>query len=257
MSYKRGQLPALIDIEKIIYGSDYGANSWTTRLEAEETCRSLGLRYGDRLLDIGSGTGWPGLYIAKRSGCEVILIDLPRSALEVAVDRSISDQLDQRVWACVGDAASLPFKKGMFDAINHSDILCCLSRKYDTLLACREVLRPEGRMAFSVVALSPNLSIEGTARAIANGPEFVETAVGYIELLEQTGWKILEYRDVTQECAKLCQQLAQIDQAKREELIQAIGEDGYEERQTDWQSRLDAIEEGLLQREYFLVTPLR
>ena len=41
----------------------------------------------------------------------------------------------------------------------------------------------------------------------------------------------------------------------KEELLDAIGQDGFEERQTIWQSRLEAIAEGLLRREFFVATP--
>ena len=253
--YERGQLPVIKDIERCVFGSDYGANSWTTRAEADDICQLLELRSGHRLLDVGAGSGWPGLYMAKQSGCDVVLVDLPRSALEVAVDRAVQDQIGDRSWASVADSASLPFDQAIFDAVSHSDILCCLPRKRETLASCRAVLRPGGRMAFTVVALSPNLSTAETVRAIESGPEFVESTVGYAELLEQTGWRILEYRDLTPDCARLCRQLSKSDQERKEELLKAIGQEGFEERQTDWQLRLDAIAEGLLRRELFFVTP--
>ena len=124
--YERGQLPVIKDIERRVFGSDYGANSWTTRAEADDICQLLELRLGHRLLDVGAGSGWPGLYMAKQSGCDVVLVDLPRSALEVAVDRAVQDQIGDRSWASVADAASLPFDQAIFDAVSHSDILCCL-----------------------------------------------------------------------------------------------------------------------------------
>ena len=40
----------------------------------------------------------------------------------------------------------------------------------------------------------------------------------------------------------------------KEELIEEIGLDGFEDRQNDWRSRLYAIEQGLLRREFFLAT---
>ena len=254
--YERGQLPVIKGIEHHVFGSDYGANSWTTRAEADDICQLLELRSGHQLLDVGAGSGWPGLYMAKQSGCDVVLVDLPRAALGMAVDRAVQDQLSDRSWASVADAARLPFGKAVFDAVSHSDILCCLPRKRETLTSCRMVLRPGGRMVFTVVALSPDLSAAETVRAIECGPEFVESTVAYAELLEQTGWKILEYRDLTPEGARLCQQLSKIDQERKEELLDAIGQDDFEERQTVWQSRLDAFDEGLLRREFFVVTPL-
>ena len=148
--YERGQLPVIKDIERRVFGSDYGANSWTTRAEADDICQLLELRSGHRLLDVGAGSGWPGLYMAKQSGCDVVLIDLPHAALEVAVDRAVLDQIGDRSWASVADSASLPFDQAIFDAVSHSDILCCLPRKRETLASCRAVLRPGGRMAIPI-----------------------------------------------------------------------------------------------------------
>lgn len=97
--YERGQLPVIRDIERRVFGSDYGANSWTTRAEADDICQLLELRSGHRLLDVGAGSGWPGLYMAKQSGCDVVLVDMPRAALGMAVDRAVQDQLSNRSWA--------------------------------------------------------------------------------------------------------------------------------------------------------------
>jgi hypothetical protein len=38
----------------------YGGASWTTKAEADRVGRLLDLAPLDRLLDIGSGAGWPG-----------------------------------------------------------------------------------------------------------------------------------------------------------------------------------------------------
>ena len=50
--YERGQLPVIKDIERRVFGSDYGANSWTTRAEADDICRFLELRSGLSLIHI-------------------------------------------------------------------------------------------------------------------------------------------------------------------------------------------------------------
>ena len=53
--YERGQLPIIKDIEHRVFGSDYGANSWATRAEADDICQLLELRLGHCLLDVGAG----------------------------------------------------------------------------------------------------------------------------------------------------------------------------------------------------------
>jgi cyclopropane fatty-acyl-phospholipid synthase-like methyltransferase len=45
--------------------------------QADTLAGELRLSAGDRLLDLGSGRGWPGLYLAASSGCQVVPSDLP------------------------------------------------------------------------------------------------------------------------------------------------------------------------------------
>jgi hypothetical protein len=52
--------------------------------QADTLASGLGLSAGDRLLDLGTGRGWPGLYLAARTGCRVVLADLPLDGLRVA-----------------------------------------------------------------------------------------------------------------------------------------------------------------------------
>jgi len=254
--YKQGQLPIILEIEHSVFGSDYGANSWTTRRQADEIARLLNLQSHHDLLDLGSGSGWPGLYLAKQSGCRIVLVDLPITGLTIALQRSRRDGLNLQTLALAADAAQLPFYKQSFDAICHSDILCCLERKRETLKACREIIRPGGHMVFTVVAIAPNLSTQEVAKAIENGPQFVRSQKDYSKLLDETGWKVLEYRDLTEECADVCQQLLMIDSEKKQELLATIGREGFQERQADWGDRLYAIKHRLLRRELYLATPV-
>ena len=65
----------MIDAEREVLGSDYQANGYTTLSQAERIGVELGLGAGDRLLDVGSGCGYPGLYLAHRFGSSVTSID--------------------------------------------------------------------------------------------------------------------------------------------------------------------------------------
>ena len=68
-------------IELAVIGGDWGANGYTTMAQADTLARELGLRPGVRLLDLGAGRGWPGLYLAAGTGCQVVLADVPIEGL--------------------------------------------------------------------------------------------------------------------------------------------------------------------------------
>src|SRR5206468_8101758 len=74
--YEIGQSPVMLEIEQRVRGSAYGATSWTTRAQAETAAARLGLATGRCLLELGGGSGWPALFLATVSGCEVVVTDL-------------------------------------------------------------------------------------------------------------------------------------------------------------------------------------
>ena len=92
--------------------------------QADTLAGKLRLSAGDRLLDLGSGRGWPGLYLAASSGCQVVPSDLPLEGLRVAAARAAAEGLAARAAMVVAAASGLPFGAGSFDAIVHTDVLC-------------------------------------------------------------------------------------------------------------------------------------
>jgi 2-polyprenyl-3-methyl-5-hydroxy-6-metoxy-1,4-benzoquinol methylase len=116
--------PVARQIERRVIGGDWGANGYTTMAQADTLAHRLGLSAADRLLDIGTGRGWPGLYLAARTGCRVVVTDLPLEGLRVAADRAAAEGLTARAGMVVAAASGLPFRAGSFDAIVHTDVLC-------------------------------------------------------------------------------------------------------------------------------------
>ena len=66
-NYDLSKLPQIKKLEQSALGCDYGGTSWTTREQVVAIVESLELSSSSRLLDIGSGSGWPGLLLSKVS----------------------------------------------------------------------------------------------------------------------------------------------------------------------------------------------
>ena len=110
-------------VERAVLGSSMGANGYTTVAQAELLLAKLPLTKNSSLLDLGSGCGWPGLYLAKHSGCRVVLTDLPLEGLLKAKGRAASDGL-RGTGAANCTARALPFRRHTFDRSVHTDVLC-------------------------------------------------------------------------------------------------------------------------------------
>ena len=253
--YARTITPVMQEIEREVCGCDYGGNSWTTLEQADQLNYLLRLGADTEFIDLGSGTGWPSLYLAKKSGCHATLVDLPENSIRIARKRSQEDGISDRVTALVADAAVLPLGDACFNAISHSDLLCCLVQKQKVLEECRRIVRPGGRMAFTVISITFGLSRSDHARAIENGPEFIETQDDYAALLDKTGWLVEDRVDLIKEYLNSCKCQIQADRANQEALEDLLGSTQTEERIADWCSKLEAISEGLFRRELYLCSP--
>ncbi|MGH2787825.1 MAG: SAM-dependent methyltransferase [Actinomycetota bacterium] len=111
------------EVERRVIGAVWGANGFTTVAQADLLAERLKLTAGKRLVDIGTGRGWPGLYLSRCTGCEVVLTDLPIEGLQHALRRAEVESVSS-CGAVVASARDLPFGEESFDAIVHTDVLC-------------------------------------------------------------------------------------------------------------------------------------
>jgi ubiquinone/menaquinone biosynthesis C-methylase UbiE len=116
----------------------------------DEIIAALRLRPTDTVLDIATGTGEPGLTLARLvPQGRVVGLDLSEGMLAVARQHAKAQGLTNYE-AVAGDACELPFPDGTFDAVS-----CRMGFMFfpDMALAAREmarVLKPGGRLATSV-----------------------------------------------------------------------------------------------------------
>jgi ubiquinone/menaquinone biosynthesis C-methylase UbiE len=129
--------------------------------EAEKPMREAGLKklapaQGERILEIGFGTGHSLVQIARAvgPGGKALGIDISDEMLRHAQELLAKEGLADRAELRCGDAEQLPFEAGTLDGIFFSFTL----ELFDTpelpkvLVECKRVLRPGGRIV--VVAVS-------------------------------------------------------------------------------------------------------
>lgn len=120
--YSAPMAEAALVVEREVIGANVGANGYTTVEQADMLAQRLELMAGAALLDIGSGRGWPALYLAAKTGCRVVLMDLPEPAAAEAIRRA-DDQRLSGVSVTRASATHLPFRTASFDVITHTDTL--------------------------------------------------------------------------------------------------------------------------------------
>lgn len=245
--------PAMRELERDVLGCDFGGTSWTTKSQADAIPAALGLKAGVSLLEIGAGTGWPGLYLAKLTDCDVTLLDIPAGSLKLAHQRASGENIQARCRLVAASGSALPFTDGSFDAVGHSDVLCCLPDKLAMLQECRRVVNAGAPMLYYVIAPSPGLSATSLRRACEVGPPFVDTHVTYDELLNISGWLVKEKIDLTAEYQLALSRLADGLEARSDTLDDVLGHQELVDQVQHRRDQIAAIEDGLLEREMVLV----
>ena len=110
-------------VQREVFGSEAWVRGYTTPAQADLLAERLGLRPGVRLLDVGAGQGWPSLYLAKKTGCDSVLTDVPEPALRNALARAGRERLGDHCSFVLASGTRLPFAPHTFDAVIHTDAL--------------------------------------------------------------------------------------------------------------------------------------
>ncbi len=121
--YDRPQSAAELAVDEEVFGAALGIRGYTPPSQADILADRLQLAPGMRLLDIGAGRGWPGLYIAQKAGCSVVITDVPAGAVRNAFDRAKEGTLRNRSAFLLAGGAQLPFRPRVFDAVTNTDVL--------------------------------------------------------------------------------------------------------------------------------------
>ena len=159
----------------------------------ERLCEALAPAPGERLLEVGPGTGYYSLPVAEwlRPDGTLELLDVQQEFLDHTMGRAREAGLDNLI-AKRGDAGSLPYEDGSFGG---AYLVTVLGEVPDQRAALRElarVVRPGGRIVVGELLGDPHMVTEGTLRrhAAAAGLEFerrIGPRFGFFALLRVPG----------------------------------------------------------------------
>lgn len=119
------------------------------RPRAEELVRRAGIQAGDRVLDLGTGSGLAAMVAAKVVGPagSVLGVDTSEGLLEVA--RAAGSKAGRQVEFRRMSMAELDLPDDAFDHVIGNYSLCCSGRYEEVLREARRVLRPGGRFTYN------------------------------------------------------------------------------------------------------------
>jgi ubiquinone/menaquinone biosynthesis C-methylase UbiE len=103
------------------------------------------VKNGEKVLDIGCGTGLLSLKFLEKADCSITGIDSSQEMLSIFSDKIKKLNLSDRITLKFEDATALDFKPNSFDIVAATVALHHLKDKYPTIKKIHDVLKPEGR----------------------------------------------------------------------------------------------------------------
>ena len=189
------------------FGEDFGQTSWITAAECDEFCGWLGLRAGQRVLEVACGSGGTAVRIAGAFGVPVVGVDVNRAAIAAATHRARQSAVGGRVEFREADADQpLPFPDATFDALFGNDAINHLRDRARVMADWHRVLRPGGRCLYTdPVVVTGCLSNEEIAARSSIGFFLFTPKGGNEALLAEAGFRVLRTADVTAGVARTSQ----------------------------------------------------
>jgi len=217
-------------VRRATYGEDIGQSSWMTAAAWLEYADLLRVRSDTRVLEVGSGSGGPAVYLARQRGCHVTGVDLNEHGIangtRLAVEGGVADRV---VFQRVDASQPLPFPDVSFDAVISNDAMCHIVNRMGVLAEWRRVLRPGGRILFTdAMVISGLVSHEELATRSSIG-FYVFLPRGENErLIEAAGFELLEARDVTGEAEVIARRWHAARETHRAALLQREGSQNFD-----------------------------
>lgn len=241
------------DVVGLLLGPSYHPGGTTLTRRALD---AIGLRPGERLVDVASGLGTTSLLAAQDYGAVVDGVEMSEANVKLAAGAAVATDLAERARFHHGDAEALPLPDAAFDAAICECALCTFPDKATAAHEMRRVLRPAGRVAISDVTadrerLPPELT--GIAAWVACVAD-ARTSDEYEQILTTAGLRVTSVERHTQALERMIRQIA-----ARLDLLKMIARPKLEALGVDFARTgpvLDAarvaVERGIL--DYVLIT---
>jgi SAM-dependent methyltransferase len=186
-------------VRRATYGEDIGQSSWMTATEWLGFADRLAIQPGSHLLEVGSGSGGPAVFLAATRGCRVTGVDINahgvRNAARLAAQRQLGDRV---TFASIDAGGPLPFEDASFDAVVSNDAMCHIADRLLVLREWRRLVRAGGRMLFTDAMVITGL--------VSHDELAIRSSIGYYvfvppgeneRLITEAGWRLLSVEDTT------------------------------------------------------------
>ncbi|HUR93889.1 MAG TPA: methyltransferase domain-containing protein [Gemmatimonadales bacterium] len=218
------------EVRQETYGEDLGQSSWLTAREWLEFADLLDVGPSSDVLEVGSGSGGPAVYLAATRGCRVTGVDINEHGVRNATALAQARGLGERAHFQTVDASTpLPFAASRFDVVVSNDAMCHLRNRLGVLRDWHRVLRPGGRVLFTdAMVLTGLVSHEELATRSSIGFYLFVPPGTNEAMLGEAGFTLRAVHDVTANAADVAARWHDARARHRKPLVAREGEANFD-----------------------------
>lgn len=212
------------------YGEDIGQSSWMTVTEWRRFAEYLQVGAHSHVLEVGSGSGGPAVYLAAETGCRIAGVDINERGIQngerLAAIRGLADRVNfQRIDA----SQRLPFSNATFSAVISNDAICHLADRLGVLREWYRVVRPQGRILFTdALVVTGQISHEELAIRSSIGFYLFVPPGENERLIEEAGFGLLRTEDLTRDAAVIAERWHEARARHRAALAEREGDANFD-----------------------------
>jgi len=228
-SYDNFSVEAQQKVRAETYGEDIGQSGWMTADELRYFIRLLELSPSSNVLEVGSGSGGPALFLVETAGCKLTGLDINEFGVNNANALAKQRGLAERARFQRADVSQpLPFDGNMFDAVISNDSMCHIPKRLQVLKEWFRVLKPGGQMLFTdALVITGLLSHEEIASRSSIGYYFYLPPGENERLIREAGFENIRTEDRTADAGAIAKQWHDARARYQADMIRIEGEKNF------------------------------
>lgn len=128
--------------------------------------KSSAVKNGNRVLDIGCGTGLLSLKFLAKADCSIYGIDNSSEMLKIFKNKIEELKLSEKISCKLQDAENIDFDEGFFDIIASTVTLHHVKNKYPVIKKIYRLLKPGGKFVLGDIDVDTTGNLENPKRLL-------------------------------------------------------------------------------------------